>query len=116
MIWRLPSGQTYITTPGSALLFPALMVPTGDAPAADTPTDRRGDKTAMMPKRRRTRRQSRAARIAAERAHNRAERQARQVKYDFWGAPIGQPPPENGEPPPFYVGVLVRSLLPGGFP
>ena len=29
MIWTSPSGQTYITTPGSALLFPGLCAPTG---------------------------------------------------------------------------------------
>jgi hypothetical protein len=25
-----PSGKTYVTTPGSALLFPSLCAPTGD--------------------------------------------------------------------------------------
>ena len=29
LIWTSPSGQTYVTTPGSALLFPSLCVPTG---------------------------------------------------------------------------------------
>ncbi|MGB9302481.1 MAG: HNH endonuclease signature motif containing protein, partial [Mycobacterium sp.] len=29
VIWDLPGGQTYVTTPGSALLFPALCTPTG---------------------------------------------------------------------------------------
>ena len=32
MIWTAPSGHTYVTTPGSALLFPALAVSTGDLP------------------------------------------------------------------------------------
>jgi len=30
VIWTLPSGHTYVGTPGSAPLFPALAVPTGD--------------------------------------------------------------------------------------
>ncbi|WP_152330653.1 HNH endonuclease signature motif containing protein, partial [Mycobacterium tuberculosis] len=29
VIWTLPGNQTYVTTPGSALLFPALCTPTG---------------------------------------------------------------------------------------
>jgi hypothetical protein len=32
VIWTAPSGHTYVTTPGSALLFPALAVSTGDLP------------------------------------------------------------------------------------
>ncbi|WP_214516009.1 hypothetical protein [Mycobacterium tuberculosis] len=27
VIWTLPGDQTYVTTPGSALLFPALCTP-----------------------------------------------------------------------------------------
>ena len=34
VIWTLPSGQVYVTSPGSAILFPALTAPTGDAPRA----------------------------------------------------------------------------------
>ena len=30
VILNSPSGKTYVTTPGSALLFPSLCVPTGD--------------------------------------------------------------------------------------
>ena len=99
VIWKLPSGQTYITIPGSALLFPALMVPTGGLPAPDAPTDRRGDKTATMPVRNRTRRQNRARYIAAERAHNRGRRLARQSPLDealAVGAAL-----EDDQPPPF---------------
>ena len=99
MIWRLPSGQTYITTPGSALLFPALMVPTGDAPAADTPTDRRGDKTAMMPVRKRARRENRVRYIAAERAYNRNQRLARRAAHDE--ALAARAAPDDDDPPPF---------------
>ena len=55
VIWTSPSGATYVTTPGSALLFPSLCVPTGDIVAPEVVIDHRGERTAMMPKRRRTR-------------------------------------------------------------
>jgi len=66
LILTSPSGQTYVTTPGSALLFPSLCLSTGGLPApeADPPLDYCGERTAMMPKRRRTRSQNRANRIA----------------------------------------------------
>ncbi|OYN80678.1 HNH endonuclease signature motif containing protein [Mycolicibacterium sphagni] len=74
VIWTLPSGETYVTTPGSILLFPALMTPTG-APATPPPAVHRcGDRSVMMPGRRTTRRQNRAHHVANERARNRAER------------------------------------------
>jgi hypothetical protein len=98
----IPSGQTYVTTPGSALLFPTLCAPTGDAPALDsTGADRCGDKTVMMPLRTSTRAQNRAHRIAAERRHTRQARPAtlrqRQAAY-FGPAPPGD---SDDEPPPF---------------
>ena len=34
VIWLLPDGHTYVTTPGSALLFPSLCAPTGDLPSS----------------------------------------------------------------------------------
>ena len=74
VIWTSPSGATYVTTPGSALLFPSLCVPTGDIAAPEVVIDHRGERTAMMPKRRRTRTQNRAHRIAAERRHTRQTR------------------------------------------
>jgi hypothetical protein len=71
VILTSPSGQTYVTTPGSALLFPSLCRPTGDLPPhADPPTQHCGERTAMMPRRRRTRAQNRAQRIATERRQN----------------------------------------------
>ncbi|TWS59591.1 hypothetical protein FRD72_21285, partial [Mycobacterium tuberculosis] len=61
VIWTLPGDQTYVTTPGSALLFPALCTPTGDPPRPDPArADRRGQRTAMMPRRASTRAQNRA--------------------------------------------------------
>jgi uncharacterized protein DUF222 len=92
LIWTSPSGQTYVTTPGSALLFPSLCAPTGDLPPFEEPAKaRRGDRGAMMPKQRRTRAQNRAAHIAAERRHNRKVRLATQT------ARTGPAPPDDDD-------------------
>ncbi|OBK97357.1 HNH endonuclease signature motif containing protein [Mycobacterium sp. 1165178.9] len=102
VIWTLPDGHTYVTTPGSALLFPSLCVPTGDVPGVATPRPERcADRTAMMPKRRTTRAQNRAARIATERRHNREARQAKGRERE--AAYVGPAPPPDGDddPPPF---------------
>ncbi|OBG82686.1 HNH endonuclease signature motif containing protein [Mycobacterium sp. E3305] len=98
LIWRLPDGHTYVTTPGSALLFPGLCVPTGDAPAP-TPVERCGERTAMMPLRTRTRAQNRAQRIATERHRNRQARLAAHPVAPASSIPAGPAPPED--PPPF---------------
>jgi hypothetical protein len=95
VIWTSPSGQTYITTPGSALLFPSLCAPTELLTTQATRTDRRcGDRNLMMPQRRRTRAQNRAQYIAAERRHNQQMRQHKQRR---------EKPRivANDEPPPF---------------
>jgi Domain of unknown function (DUF222) len=95
LILTSPSGRVYVTTPGSALLFPSLCQSTGGISAieADLPLDYCAERTAMMPKRRRTRAQNRTQRIAAERRHNRAARQA---------VPSGPAPPtDDQDPPPF---------------
>jgi hypothetical protein len=96
LILTSPTGHTYVTTPGSALLFPSLCRPTGaiPAPEADPPRDHRGERTARMPKRRRTRAQDRAYRIATERRRNRQSRLAAQ--------PVQPgPAPPDDDPPPF---------------
>jgi hypothetical protein len=69
VILNAPTGHTYVTTPGSALLFPSLCVPTSELPPRKRTHADSGcaDRTAMMPRRRRTRAQIRAARIAIER-------------------------------------------------
>ena len=93
-----PAGQTYVTTPGSALLFPSLCHAVGDMPApeADLPLDYCAERTAMMPKRRRTRAQNRAHRIATERRQNREERRPEPARR------VGPAPPETDDnPPPF---------------
>ncbi len=99
VIWRLPGGQTYVTTPGSALWFPQLCAPTGAAPVADTRTPRCGDRTAMMPTRHRTRAQSHADRVKVERHRNRMARQA-QSSWVPWDSGTGHAV-GDGEPPPF---------------
>ena len=77
VIWDLPDGHTYVTTPGSALLFPGLCAPTGQLPPVELADDRCGDKAAMMPLRKTTRAQNRAHHIAAERKRNRNAREQR---------------------------------------
>ena len=78
VVWSLPNGHTYVTTPGCALLFPSLMAPTGDLPASpETPqapeapeAPARGERTALMPLRRTSRSANRERRIATERRRN----------------------------------------------
>ena len=70
--WTSPTGQTYITRPGSRLLFPSLCLPTASvsgnaAPAAAAAGATRGP---AMPRRRRTRAEDRARRIESERQLN----------------------------------------------
>ncbi len=104
LIVTTPAGHTYVTTPGSALLFPSLCRSVGGfaAPEADPPLDDCAERTAMMPKRRRTRAQSRAARVAAERRRNRQAREARPTRpMDYWTYGGPAPPPDDDDPPPF---------------
>ena len=99
VIWTSPAGQTYVTTPGSALLFPGLCAPTGVlAPPTPTPAQRCSDRTAMMPKRQRTRAQNRAHYIADQRRHN---RQAREKAREIAGFGPAPPDHDDDEPPPF---------------
>ncbi|OBH38200.1 hypothetical protein A5692_09300 [Mycobacterium sp. E342] len=98
VIWRLPDGHRYITTPGSALLFPGLCRPTAalEVPGADAAIEGYcAERTAMMPRRRRTRAHDRATRITTERKHNRRARLGAQTTQ------TGPAPPADDEPPPF---------------
>jgi uncharacterized protein DUF222 len=102
LIWTSPSGQTSVTTPGSALLFPSLCAPTSDLASVESPAKERcGDRSVMMPKRRRTRAQNRAAYVAAERRQNRQalEAEGRQTRETARFGPA--PPNSDHEPPPF---------------
>jgi Domain of unknown function (DUF222) len=94
IIWTSPSGESYVTTPGSAFLFPTLCAPAAAVVVHEIPTGRCGDRTAMMPRRRRSRAQNRTARVEAERRRNREERTAART--------IGEPRASAyEEPPPF---------------
>ncbi|WP_179960863.1 HNH endonuclease signature motif containing protein [Mycolicibacter hiberniae] len=102
VILTSPSGQTYVTTPGSALVFPQLCAPTGDLPAPQRESVAAcGDRTAMMPRRRRTRAQHRAARIATERNQNRQARQARRAAFNVVWFPQVASGIDLDDPPPF---------------
>ena len=99
IIWTSPSGEVYLSTPGSALLFPGLMQPTGEL--ATAPSDARycgGDRTAMMPKRRTTRAQNRQRRIADERRQNVDDREVR-TQIQRWARALRLA--KDGPPPPF---------------
>jgi Domain of unknown function (DUF222) len=97
LIWTSPSGQTYVTTPGSALLFPSLCTPTGDLPPPrPRKKDRCGSRETMMPKRTRTRAQNRASYVAKERRQNHMVHEARRAQHSN----TGSAPPDD-DPPPF---------------
>lgn len=102
LILTSPAGRTHVTTPGSALLFPSLCRATGGMPAPEVepPGDYCGSRTAMMPRRTRTRAQDRATRIATERRRNRDARTARrEERASSYVATV--PSKTDEEPPPF---------------
>ena len=97
VIWTLPDGQTYVTTPGSALLFPTLLTPTPPAPKRSVrAAARRRAHTAMMPRRAATRAANRDHRISAERLRNRRARESCRPAAET-AAPACGP----GDDPPF---------------
>ncbi|ORB63338.1 HNH endonuclease signature motif containing protein [Mycolicibacterium tusciae] len=69
-VWTSPTGRTYTTHPGSRAYFPDWDTTTGDLPAPPQPQTFSTDRAVMMPQRKRTRAQDRAARIKAEREQN----------------------------------------------
>lgn len=97
VIWTAPSGATYVTTPGSALWFPSLCNPTAELDPIPRVGGRCEDPAAMMPKRRRTRAQNRAARVADERRRNRQDREI-QISKNRWQRALLM---ATDEPPPF---------------
>lgn len=101
LILKSPSGRTYVTTPGSALLFPSLCRAVGGLPATevDPPVDDCAERTAMMPRRHRTRAQNRTQRIATERRRNHDARTARRAGSTDHAGPA--PPDASDDPPPF---------------
>lgn len=72
VIWTAPTGHTYTTKPGGSLFFPQLALPTGELVIPDHSGPLDPNRGVMMPKRKRTRTEDRAYRIAVERQHNAA--------------------------------------------
>jgi hypothetical protein len=70
VIWISPSGRKYVTKPGSRLFFETWDITTADLPPPSTAVPNTGDRTLMMPRRRRTRAAEYAAWVKAERARN----------------------------------------------
>ena len=97
VIWTSPSGTTYVTTPGSALWFPSLCNPTAELDPVPRVGGSCEDPAAMMPKRRRTRVQNRALRVADERRQNRQDREV-QISKNRWQRALLM---ASDEPPPF---------------
>ncbi|MCX8562581.1 DUF222 domain-containing protein [Mycolicibacterium mucogenicum] len=77
VVWTAPTGHTYISVPGSRILFPRKVTdtPLPNPPPDDTDLDTTTapGRGLMMPLRRRTRAQNQAQQIAYERALNEAE-------------------------------------------
>jgi uncharacterized protein DUF222 len=99
VIWTSPSGDTYVTTPGSALLFPSLCAPTAQAPVAAGSALHSTECELMVPKRKRTRAQNKAWRIAAERRLNRQDREV-ELGRRRWEQALAMASIKD-EPPPF---------------
>ncbi|CAA0117191.1 Uncharacterised protein [Mycolicibacterium vanbaalenii] len=76
VIWTAPDGRTYTTKPGSRLFFPSCDLTTANLPPPGTGPPAHPARTAMMPRRRRTRAADEATRIKAERAQNNPVRQS----------------------------------------
>lgn len=99
VIWTSLSGDTYVTTPGSALLFPTLSAPTGEVTAPATANPLCPDRAMMVPKRKRTRAQNKALRVAGERRVNRQDREA-ELGRRRWEEALAMATVKD-EPPPF---------------
>ncbi|WP_156431550.1 HNH endonuclease [Mycobacterium sp. GA-1199] len=91
--WTAPTGRTYLTHPGSRLFYPGWDTTTATVPTNTAPAQR-GDKAAMMPRRRRTRAQDRLHRITRERALNALDRA--KTTAPATTAP-SRPPPTNDD-------------------
>ena len=92
-MWTSPTGHRYVTKPVGSLLFPALAVPTGALVLptwTPPPEENRG---LMMPARRQTRAQDRAARIRWERGINEARMAAEAARRAERIAASNEPPP-----------------------
>jgi hypothetical protein len=83
IIWTSPHGRTYVTEPGSKLLFPSLCAPTAPVTITDDARTQAAQHNPglTMPRRQRTRAQGRAQRITDDRRLNEAQAQAESPGY-----------------------------------
>ncbi len=93
VIWTSPTGHTYTTKPGGAVLFPVLAVPTGTLVLPKSTPPGTGKRGLMMPTRRRTRAADRAARNNWERGINEARIAAEAAREAARSAACNDPPP-----------------------
>ncbi|WP_113964172.1 HNH endonuclease signature motif containing protein [Mycobacterium shimoidei] len=93
VIWTAPTGHTYTTTPGGAVFFPILADPTGELVLPASLKSLGANRGLMMPTRKRTRAQERAARIAAERRINEERLAAQAAREAERIAACNDPPP-----------------------
>ncbi|MDH6243079.1 HNH endonuclease signature motif containing protein [Mycobacterium sp. OTB74] len=102
IVWTAPTGHSYISVPGSRILFPdhaiTTPLPTTDTRDLDIP-DAPG-RGLMMPTRRKTRTQDHARRIAYERTLNEQELADAGSEPEKPSTPR-QPAPAIDDPPPF---------------
>jgi hypothetical protein len=86
IIWTSPHGRTYVTEPGSKLLFPSLCTSTAPVTITDEARTKaaRHNPGLTMPRRQRTRAQDRAQRITDDRRLNEVE-DRRRIQFDHHG-------------------------------
>jgi hypothetical protein len=107
VIVNTPTGHTYTSIPFSRILFPTSSTASPPVQRGSPRKEVAADKSAKMPKRKRTKAQDRAYRIAAERALNAAYRNyhtdpAERTIADIWGY-LRDPADvtDSDDPPPF---------------
>lgn len=102
VIWTSPSGLTCASSPGSLAYFPTLCRPTApvERPAATATDGQRPARGLAMPRRRRTRAQDRAHRIAEERRLN-EKGPAVDNHPDWLHEAGGETTSWSSDPPPF---------------
>ena len=83
IIWTSPRGRTYVTEPGSKLLFPSLCKPSAPVTITDVARNEAPQHNSglTMPRRKQTRAQDRAQRITDDRRLNEAEAQVEAPGY-----------------------------------
>jgi hypothetical protein len=102
IVWTAPTGHSYISVPGSRILFPdhAITTPLPTTGTRDLDTPDAPGRGLMMPTRRNTRTRDHARRIAYERALNEQELADAGPEPEKPSTPR-QPAPAIDDPPPF---------------